>query len=197
MKLGKLFKIADAAKNIGDYETADRCFAVIAFCAVMAQKHNIILADEAQDVRFVYEYDETDDDWSLIDTDDDWSLNDSLFDPSGIGYYDLVAVALQGQKLLGGEKEELYLCIPLPLLSRWFLNRLAEQGEEKLKLIPRRGHRRRRWRLTRERREAASRELRRRLQEEAWKVSRLACPLVLYNARGGGGDGKKRRSFVC
>jgi len=137
MNFDNLFTIADAAKRVGDYEVANWCFAVMALEAITAAEHA-----EDPKVFFVYEYDDED-------------IVTALADPHGAGRYDLIAMVGMG--------EDDYLCIPMPLVSKWFINRLLIDG---VYMVPRNEYHRKYWRLTEERRAMASRDLRRRLAQE-------------------------------
>ena len=172
MNINNLFRIAEAAKNVGDYGIANACFAVIASQAIIAQKFGSRVSDcDAARVAFLYESDDDD-------------IIGALADPDGAGYYDLPALSYYGTTLMGGETESHYLCIPLPLVSRWFTNHMVKlMGRETPNgtvWVDRREHRRSFWRMSWERREAARRDLSRRLVEEAGELLYDACNLVLY-----------------
>jgi hypothetical protein len=159
MNINTIFRIADAAKNIRDYKIANAAFAVIAACAVNAKKYGSQVGDcDASRVAFLYEYDHDD-------------IIGALADPDGAGYYDLPALSFYGPTLMGGETESHYLCIPLPLVSRWFTNHMirliTKDTPNETCWIDRRPHSRSFWRMSYERQQAARRDLWRRLVEEA------------------------------
>lgn len=174
MSINTLFRIGDAAKNCGMYDIANAVFAVIAYQAISAQRFGSQREEsDASRVHFLYEYDGDD-------------IIGALSDPDGQGYYDLPALSFYGPTLMGGASEAHYLCIPLPLVSRFFTNNMV-------RLIPRddtyctcwverRRHERRHWRLSHERREAARRDLWRRLLEEVGEeFVQMACSAILYS----------------
>lgn len=158
MSINTLFRIGDAAKNCGMYDIANAAFAVIACQAISAQRFGSQREEsDASRVHFLYEYDGDD-------------IIGSLADPDGMGYYDLPALSFYGPTLMGGQRESHYLCIPLPLISRFFANnmiRLVRKDDTYGTCwVERRSHERRHWRLSHERREAARRDLWRRLVAE-------------------------------
>lgn len=174
MSINTLFRIADAAKNCGMYDIANAAFAVIAYQAISAQRFGSQWEEsDAHRVHFLYESDGDD-------------LIGSLADPEGIGYYDLPAVSFHGPPLMGGALEAHYLCIPLPLVNRFFTNnmiRLVRKDDTYGTCwVERRSHERRHWRLSRERCEAARRDLWRRLVAEVGEdFVQMAAGAILYS----------------
>lgn len=161
MSINTLFRIGDAAKNCGMYDIANAAFAVIAYQAISAQRFGSHAEkSDASRVHFLYESDGDD-------------IIGSLADPDGMGYYDLPALSfyVYGPTLMGGQRESHYLCIPLPLVSRWFTNHMirliTKDTPNGTCWIDRRPHSRSFWRMSYERQQAARRDLWRRLVEEA------------------------------
>ena len=98
MNTQKLFELADAAKNCGEYVLANQIFAVLAHAAITG-------APGENDVFIGYEQDPSRDD-----------IVENLADPNWAGYYDLPFVF---------DNNNNYLCIPLPLVSRHFCNHIV------------------------------------------------------------------------
>lgn len=146
----KIFAIADAAKDVGEYELANDCFAVIS---------DSVLSPEWREsgifTRFYYEYSEDD-------------IVVSLYSPMREGYYDLIAVRVERD----------YLCIPYPLLSAEFVNKVLR--ENLISFIPRLEHRRERLLLSDEQRNEAIADLRRRLAEEVDEETIIQCRKILF-----------------
>ena len=174
MSINTLFRIGDAAKNCGMYDIANAAFAVIAYQAISAQRFGSHAEkSDASRVHFLYESDGDD-------------IIGSLADPDGMGYYDLPALSFYGPTLMGGQRESHYLCIPLPLVSRFFANnmiRLVRKDDTYGTCwVERRSHERRHWHLSHERREAARRDLWRRLVAEVGEdFVQMACSAILYS----------------
>lgn len=132
----QLFDLAHAAKQCGEYQLANQIFAVLAHRAITgkAGEHGLYIG---------YEQDPCRDD-----------IVENLSDPDGAGYYDLPFVFTADND---------YLCIPLPLVSRHFINHIVwrcaiwcDRDED--------GHHRNHWRLSHDtkRQESAQRDLWRR-----------------------------------
>lgn len=103
-QIQELFDLANDAKSVEMYEVANKVFCILA---------NMKLNGESS-LRFVYEW--IGERWGdLIE-----HLANPHDDCSG-GYYDLPAVA---------DESGNYLCIPLPLLSREFMNRFIMSQPE-------------------------------------------------------------------
>ncbi len=173
MSINKLFRVADAAKDCGMYDIANAAFAVIAYQAIAAQRFGSHAeTSDASRVAFLYECDGDD-------------LIGALTDPDGIGYYDLPALSFHGPTLMGGASEAHYLCIPLPLVSRFFINNMVrlirKDDTYGTCWVERRSHERRHWRLSNERWEAARRDLWRRLLAEVGEdFVQMAAGAILY-----------------
>jgi hypothetical protein len=145
MNVEKLFRLADEAKDAYNYRFANKVFAVLAFEAIMAQKYGKPSAgDDIHRIRFFYE----------TDADD---VIEAMCSPYGTGYYDLPALSFSGE---GGNY---YLCIPLPLVSRWFLIHMLWLRPH---IISRGSHDRRHLFLSDEERERVYCELERQFAEE-------------------------------
>ena len=174
MSINTLFRIADAAKNCGMYDIANAAFAVLAYQAIAAQRFGSHAeTSDASRVAFLYECDGDD-------------IIGSLADPDGAGYYDLPALSFHGETLLGGASEAHYLCVPLPLVSRFFINNMVrlirKDDTYGTCWIERRTHERRHWRLSPERCEAARRDLWRRLIAEVGEdFVQMAAGAILYS----------------
>lgn len=164
MNINKLFTIANAAKNIAAYDIANDIFAVIASEAIKNQAFSMSRYPnkEAKKVSF------------QIETEGD-DLIESLSDPDGYGYYDLPRLVKWGEPLMGtaGQLESHVLCIPLPLVSRYFCNMLVRLMHRETHnigpgIVERNDHSRSPWRLGHdaEKRDACYRDLYRRFLEE-------------------------------
>lgn len=135
----RLFDLAHAAKQCGEYQLANQIFAVLAYTAISGNvgEYGVYIG---------YEQDPGRDD-----------IIESLSDPDGAGYYDLPFLFSTAND---------YTCIPLPLVSRHFMNHIVwrcavwcDRDED--------GHIRNHWRLSHDakRQEAAQRDLWRRFSE--------------------------------
>jgi len=155
------------------YDIANAAFSVIAYQAIAAQRFGSHAeTSDASRVAFLYECDGDD-------------IIGALADPDGKGYYDLPALSFNGPTMMGGASEAHYLCIPLPLVSRFFTNnmlRLIRKDDTYGTCwIERRQHERRHWRLSNERRAAARRDLWRRLLEDVGEeFVQMACSAILH-----------------
>ena len=178
MKINKLFAIADAAKHIQAYDIANAIFAVIAKAAIDNKSFGSCIEPNAEAKKVHLQIEMEGDD-----------LIESLSDPNGTGYYDLPRLVKWGEPLLGTNRslESHVLCIPLPLVSRYFCNMLVRLMNKETHnmgggILDRPAHERKYWRLGHdaERVEACRRDLRRRLLEEV-SVSYIegACALIL------------------
>lgn len=115
-KIDVLFRLADKAKNIGNYDTPNEIFSYLFhLCAIQAHPY----------LYLEYEYFESEfkSEWG-------WSHVDEHKELEEEHYMDLVVV----RSKIGG-----YLCIPAPLLSTEAFNMLSGQMEDE---IPRRQHQR-------------------------------------------------------
>lgn len=178
MNINKLFQIADAAKHIQAYDIANTVFAVLAQHAINNKSYGCTTSPdpEAQKVHFQIE----------MEGDD---LIESLSDPNGAGYYDLPRLVKWGDKLMGtnGALESHILCIPLPLVSRWFTNHMVRLMDKETHnigggILERQIHERQYWRLGHDegRIEACRRDLWRRLHDEvSASFVEDACALIL------------------
>lgn len=160
MNINKLFDIADAAKMIQAYDIANTVFAVIANEAIANQAFGVKTEPDAEAQRINFQ----------IETEDD-DLIEILCDQDGAGYYALPRMTKYGRRLLGGRTEVHVLCIPLPLVSRFYCNmfvRLMYRETYNMgpAILDRGEHSRGFWRLNAERTEACRRDLMRRLLEE-------------------------------
>jgi hypothetical protein len=160
MNINNLFDIADAAKMVQAYDIANTIFAVIANEAVDNQAFGSTVTPdtEARQINF------------QIETEDD-DLIEILSDQDGAGYYALPRLTKYGRRLLGGRTEVHVLCIPLPLVSRFYCNmfvRLMHRETNMMgpAILERGEHSRGFWRLNAERTEACRRDLMRRLLDE-------------------------------
>jgi len=181
MNINKLFQIADAAKHIQAYDIANTVFAAIAQHAINNQAFGSCIEPdaEAQKINFQIE----------MEGDD---LIESLSDPNGAGYYDLPRLTKWGDKLMGtnGALESHVLCIPLPLVSRYFCNMLVRLMDKETHnmgggMLERTTHERKYWRLGHdtEKVEACRRDLHRRLLGEVNQDEiDYACRLILAKA---------------
>lgn len=98
-QIQELFDLANEAKSVGHYEIANKVFCILAYMKLNGESS----------LRFVYEW--IGERWGdLIE-----HLANPHDDCNG-GYYDLPAVA---------DSNGNYLCIPLPLLSREFMNKFV------------------------------------------------------------------------
>ena len=149
MNTNTLFRLADAAKNCGDYELANEIFAVLAQACL----------ENIADIKIGYEQNQ-----------DESDIVKNLNAPDGAGYMDLPFLF----------DRENYLCIPLPLVSRYFRNHIVWQCAE-WNYRERASHNRRHWRLQHdgERNAAARRDLRRRFYNEAAPTKVAQCVGVI------------------
>ena len=116
-------------------------------------------------------------------------LIESLAYPNSAGYYDLPRMVKWGDKLMGtnGALESHILCIPLPLVNRYFCNMLVRLMSKETHsmgggILERPTHERQYWRLGHdtERVEACRRDLWRRFHEEVSQDEiDAACHLIL------------------
>lgn len=164
MNINNLFTIADAAKMIQAYDIANSIFAVIAEAAITNQAfcHTRKPDDEATHINF------------QIETEDD-DLIEILSDPNNAGYFALPRLVKWGKPLIGTSQmlESHVLCIPLPLVSRYYCNMMVRLMKKETynmgsAIIDRDKHCRHFWRLKHdnERKEACRRDLLRRLFDE-------------------------------
>lgn len=144
MDINKLFQIADAAKHIQDYSIANAIFAVIAKAAIDSQSFGSTCEPNKEAAKIHFQLETEGDD-----------LIESLSDPDGYGYYDLPRLMKWGEKMMGtpGALEAHVLCIPLPLVSRYFCNmfvRLMPRETHNMGggIIERSQHERKFWRLS-------------------------------------------------
>lgn len=160
MNINTLFRIADAAKHIQAYDIANAIFAVIAAEAIKSKAFGGVAEPNPEAVRVHFQIEMEGDD-----------LIESLAYPNTVGYYDLPRLTKYGERQMGGPYEAFALCIPLPLVSRYFCNmlvRLMDRESHNMGggILDRPPHERKYWRLSAEKTEACRRDLWRRLYEE-------------------------------
>lgn len=178
MNVNNLFVIADAAKHIQAYDIANSIFAVLAKIAIDNKSYGSTIEPDAEAKRINFQIEMEGDD-----------LIESLSDQDGAGYYDLPRLVKWGEKLMGtnGRLESHALCIPLPLVSRYFCNmivRLMNRETHNMGggILDRPQHQRQYWRLGHdsEKTNACYRDLWRRFREEVSQENiNLACSLIL------------------
>ena len=178
MNINKLFQIADAAKHIQAYDIANAIFAVLAKEAINSKAFGSCIEPnaEAKKIHFQIEMEGND-------------LIESLAYPNSAGYYDLPRLVKWGDKLMGtnGALESHVLCIPLPLVSRYFCNMLVRLMNKETHnmgggILDRPTHERQYWRLGHDTKkvESCRRDLWRRLHEEVSQDEiDAACRLIL------------------
>lgn len=169
MNIENLFIIANAAKNIQAYDIANQAFAVIAHQAITNQGYGMTIDPNEQSYKVAFLYESDSDD-----------LIGSLSDQDGAGYYDLPKLTMHGRRC------SYQLCIPLPLVSRWYCNwmlrLIARDYHNSTSYVERGEHDRNFWRLghNQEKADACYRDLWRRFRAEVDQEQiDLACSLVL------------------
>lgn len=178
MNINKLFQIADAAKHIQAYDIANAIFAVLANEAINNQTFGSCIEPNAEAKKIHFQIEMEGDD-----------LIESLAYPNSAGYYDLPRLVKWGDKLMGtnGALESHVLCIPIPLVSRYFCNMLVRLMDRETHnmgggILERPAHDRQYWRLGHdtEKVEACRRDLTRRMYDEVSQEEiELACRLIL------------------
>ena len=165
MNINNLFIIADAAKKIQDYSIANAVFAVIAKAAIDNQAFGSTHSPDVEASKIHFQFETEGDD-----------LIESLAYPNTVGYYDLPRLMKYGEPMvdINGKLDMYTLCIPLPLVSRYFCNMMVSLMDRETynmepAIIEREQHDRQYWRLSHDpqRVEACRRDLWRRLLVEA------------------------------